>query len=231
MHAINSLLFDKLALFLSELPNIPENYSTYIDSLDCEYINIKSPKALKNAFFEESVRLNALVLTGQFRSFIGAHSYIGEGGYLKQCFIGRYCSIGRRVTIGAGSHSMKNLTTYPGLSKKTPTSPVILENDIWVGDGAIILPGIRIGTGAVIGANAVVTKDVSNFSVVAGSPARHIKYRIDSSLFSSVLDSLWWEYSKDILLETKDLELQDRLMVLNALNKNNFKNYDTYHIS
>ncbi|QFT53812.1 CatB-related O-acetyltransferase [Microbulbifer sp. THAF38] len=226
----NPLIFDKLYCFLAELPIISSSFSTSISLNDCQNINVKKTKSLSNTYFEESVRLNSSVLLGQYKTFIGAHSYVGEGGYLKQSFIGRYCSIGRRVTIGAGSHEMTNLTTYPGLSKKNPTNPVILENDVWVGDGVVILPGVRVQTGAVIGANSVVTKDVEAFSVIAGAPARHIRYRIDPSLFDFIKTSNWWEYPKDILSETKNLELIDRLHVLKAFPKEKYKKYGTYSL-
>ncbi|WP_444888151.1 CatB-related O-acetyltransferase [Microbulbifer sp. JMSA008] len=225
-----ALLLEKLENFLSELPSLPNSFSIPIRSRDCAKNGVKRSNAPKYAFFEESIRLNSPVLEGQYKSFIGAHSYMGDGGYIKQSFIGRYCSIGRRVSIGPGSHVMTNLTTSPNLSKKELKKPTVLENDVWVGDGAVILPGVRVNLGAVIGANAVVTKDVKSFSVVGGAPARHIKYRVDPSLFTSIIESCWWEFSKEILVEMKNLEIQDRLNVLKAFNIKDYKNYETFRL-
>lgn len=68
----------------------------------------------------------------------------------------------------------------------------MIGNDVWIGSDAIILRGVRIGDGAVVGANAVVTKDVKAFEVVAGVPARHLKFRFPEEQQAAILDSAWW---------------------------------------
>ncbi|MGY4106518.1 CatB-related O-acetyltransferase [Aeromonas encheleia] len=175
---------------------------------------IDIPKNIK-CMTEEGVRLKSPYL-GNGTLFIGAYSYMNDGGYIRDdVFIGRYCSIGRRVTIGAGMHSMSGLSTSPYLrgsraraynedernrvKLRTNGSTTIIENDVWIGDGAIICPGVKIKTGAVIGANSVVTRDVECYSIYAGSPAKKIGQRFEDLVISALLDTKWWESSLETL--------------------------------
>ncbi|WP_417697038.1 CatB-related O-acetyltransferase [Psychromonas sp.] len=155
---------------------------------------------------------------------IGAYSYI-VSGFLCGVTIGRYCSIAEDVQIGRQSHPLDWLSTspftyrasefvvssaknFPERSLKTapsfkvqPTKLVktVIENDVWIGHGAFIKPGVKIETGAVIAAYSVVTKDVKAYSVVGGNPAKHIKYRFASDVITKLLNSKWWLYSPKVL--------------------------------
>lgn len=112
---------------------------------------------------------------------IGA--YCNFGGYnhitcTKQIIIGNNVLTGRWVTISDNNHgdtSEESLHLPPSKREVISKGPVIIEDDVWIGDKATILAGVRIGKGAVIAANAVVTKDVPEYSVAAGNPARIIK--------------------------------------------------------
>jgi acetyltransferase-like isoleucine patch superfamily enzyme len=141
-------------------------------------------------------------------NFIGAHSYMNDGGYLRNfVMIGRYCSIGRRVTIGAGMHSVDGLSTspvLPGRPRVQPGDPslrlsqkrpafTVFESDVWVGDGAIILPGVQVGLGSVIGANSVVTRDTVPYGVYAGAPARLIRRRFTDEICEALQATQWWD--------------------------------------
>lgn len=175
---------------------------------------IDIPKNIR-CMTEEGVRLKSPYL-GNRTLFIGAYSYMNDGGYIRDdVFIGRYCSIGRRVTIGAGMHSMSGLSTSPSIRgiacniyNEQQRSSIrlqirnkftIIENDVWIGDGAIILPGVIISTGAVIGANTVVNKDIPPYSIVAGSPMRAIGRRFDDNVVDCLINSRWWDYDKKTL--------------------------------
>lgn len=141
---------------------------------------------------------------------IAENCYFGFGTYLNKSFvrssvrIGRYCSIGRNVTIGSGSHDIKNITCSPyfklenssmKLVSVNPVLRTIVGNDCWIGDYAYIMSGIKIGHGAVIGANSVVTHDVEPYTIVVGSPARKIKYRFQNFIIEELLRTCWWEKS------------------------------------
>jgi carbonic anhydrase/acetyltransferase-like protein (isoleucine patch superfamily) len=76
---------------------------------------------------------------------------------------------------------------------------------VWIGHGALVLAGVKVGTGAIIGAGAVVTHDVPDYAIVGGVPARVIRYRFDVPLRERLLKSRWWELSDEWLEEHVDL--------------------------
>lgn len=123
--------------------------------------------------------------------------------------IGNYCSIAKNVTIQENNHNVARFTTYY-LNKNVLKSAaedniskgsIKIGHDVWIGDGAKVLSGVNIGTGAIIGANSVVTKDVPPYSIVVGVPGRVIKYRFGEATIAKLLDSQWWEFEKDELAE------------------------------
>lgn len=173
----------------------------------------------KNTVFEPPCALKWMSISHSLH--LGAFSY-GVSGFYFGCRIGRYCSFGEEVQIGRHPHAMHWISTSPHFHapfknvldmeppdgvKLTPVKdfkrkarPVeakltIVENDVWIGHGAFVLPGVTIGTGAVVGAMAVVTKDVPPYAVVVGSPARIMKYRFPPKQVEALLASKWWEFA------------------------------------
>jgi acetyltransferase-like isoleucine patch superfamily enzyme len=138
----------------------------------------------------------------------GAYSY-GEGlipgAFPPGVTIGRYVSIASGVRVFLRNHPLERLSLHPffynrrlGFLKEDSIAGGTLEigHDAWLGERAIITPGCaRIGTGAVVGAGAVVTKDVPDFGIVAGNPARLIRYRFPENTREIILASRWWELS------------------------------------
>ncbi len=125
---------------------------------------------------------------------IGSHTYVGYGCFLS-ANIGRYCSIANNVTIGPGEHPLHFPSTSAVFFEKSFDLKALkchVSSDVWIGSGAIILRGVTLGTGSVIGANAVVTKDVEPYSIVVGSPARVIRFRFSPDKIAILLESKWW---------------------------------------
>ena len=127
--------------------------------------------------------------------------------------IGTFCSIacGAKFLFNSANHSMKSLSTYPfpiffdewGLDKMQVATAwdnkgdIVIGNDVWIGYEAVILAGVMIGDGAVIGARAVVTKDVPPYTVVGGVPAKEIKKRFSQQTIEELLRLKWWDWDED----------------------------------
>jgi acetyltransferase-like isoleucine patch superfamily enzyme len=139
-----------------------------------------------------------------FNSKIGAFSSIGRYTKITHSQIGRYCAISWDCTINALRHPQSNLTisAFPYVpevgnfvSKREQSyAEVIIGHDVWIGANTVIMPGVSIGNGAIIGAGAVVTKDVPDFAIVAGVPARLIKYRFDNDVIEALREVQWWDW-------------------------------------
>lgn len=128
-------------------------------------------------------------------SSVGAYSYLGGGAYLIATQVGRYCSIANGVKIGGMEHSWWWGSTSPRLSDQNISSKItVIEDDVWVGSNAVIRQGTRIGRGAVVGAGAIVLKDVPPYSIVAGVPAKEIRKRFDDDTIHKITATRFWEY-------------------------------------
>lgn len=149
------------------------------------------------------------------REFFKLRYSIDVGLYSYGCFdsdrialgttIGRYCSFANTARIFNGNHGIEFLSLHPYLynvrlgcvdSEHILRSRCIVEDDAWVGHASIVLPHVRmIGRGSVIGAGSVVTRDVPRYAIVAGNPARLIRYRFPDSVIDAVESSKWWKLS------------------------------------
>lgn len=154
---------------------------------------------------------------------IGKYTFLNGEAYLEHVDIGSYCSIGRDLRIISGNHDMTDFSTFPfwAFNKKTPFSiyhsvgaseaelvteskHTYIDHDVWIGSFVGIIGGVHIGTGAVIGAGSIVTKDVPPYAIVAGCPAKVIRYRFDEDKQKKLLDSKWWEYDAEKLVNKWD---------------------------
>lgn len=148
-------------------------------------------------------------------SRIGCYSYIGVGSFVLSADIGKFCSGARGLTLGASGHHLDRATTHtfpwlpvdggfvdrPGLLVER----VHIGHDVWIGCNAIILSGLRIGNGAVIGAGAVVTRDVPDYAVVGGIPAKTIRLRYTGELAARLSALSWWEWPHEVVRENVGL--------------------------
>lgn len=141
---------------------------------------------------------------------IGRYSYVSGNAQVSDCEIGSFCSVGPEVLIGLSVHPLDYISTYPGFyapervscrtnlvnAKKiqiVEQAPIRIGNDVWIGARAIVLGGIQVGDGAVIGAGAVVTKNVAPYEIVGGVPARLIRQRFSDEIVAKLLDLRWWD--------------------------------------
>jgi len=119
--------------------------------------------------------------------------------------IGRYCSFARNISILAGNHPLELRSTHPffynsqlGYVQTTtiPRTKLAIGNDVWIGYNAVILPSVSlIADGAVIGAGSIVVDIVPPFAVVAGNPARPVRYRFRKETADRIIESQWWNKS------------------------------------
>ena len=123
--------------------------------------------------------------------------------------IGKFCQIaaGVEFMMNDANHQMNAVTTFPfytleGWDMEAPPASempckgdTVIGNDVWIGQNAVILPGVQIGDGAIIGANSVVGTDVAPYTIAAGNPARVIKKRFDDELIELMLQFRWWDKS------------------------------------
>ena len=123
--------------------------------------------------------------------------------------IGRYCSIANTARLVDANHPVGRLTTHPFLylpefgvvaEHGVRPNPQVLEDDVWLGHNATVLPGCQnIGRGAVIGAGSVVTSEVPRYAVMAGGPAKLIRYRFSPLVRAAIEATHWWELDKQPL--------------------------------
>lgn len=134
--------------------------------------------------------------------------------------IGRFCSIacGAKFLFTSGNHTLRSLSTYTfpiffdewNLDKSRiceawdNKGDIELGNDVWVGYEAVILSGVKIGSGAIIGTRAVVTKDVPPYTVAAGVPAKPIRRRFDDSTIETLEKLRWWDWRDEKLAAAID---------------------------
>lgn len=127
--------------------------------------------------------------------------------------IGKFCSIacGAKFLFNCANHSLRSLSTYTfplfydewELDKADVASAwdnkgdIVIGNDVWIGFEAVIMAGVHIGNGAIIGARAVVTKDVAPYTIVGGVPARTIRKRFDDATISRLESLRWWDWPKE----------------------------------
>ncbi|MEK5040732.1 DapH/DapD/GlmU-related protein [Sporosarcina sp. FSL K6-3457] len=131
--------------------------------------------------------------------------------------IGAFCSINYTASIGSKNHPIKFVSTHPFLynanrgfiesdnTEYRMDNKVIIGNDVWIGAHAVILPGVSIGNGAIVGAGAVVTKDVPPFAIVGGVPAKIIRYRFKQDIIEAMQEIKWWNWTDEKIKSNLDL--------------------------
>lgn len=146
---------------------------------------------------------------------LGDYSYVVNDSDIAYASIGKFTSIAAMTRINPGNHPMQRASQahftyrasayFDGASDEADFFAwrrghrVTIGHDVWIGHGAIVLPGRTIGAGAVIGAGSVVTKDVPDYAIVAGNPARPIRQRFTDSIADRMLALAWWDWPHEKL--------------------------------
>ena len=181
----------------------------------------------------------------QSKIIVGKYTYghqslnIIEYGNGKNLYIGKFTSIapGVKVFLDYGDHNSSLTTSYPfqvlynnifngkkySIVNNQNKGDVNIGNDVWIGMDTLILNGIKIGDGALIGANSVVTKNVKPYEFVAGNPAAHIKYRFDKEIIELLQELKWWDLEEKkikeimpMLLSQPEKEILKKLIEQNS---------------
>lgn len=147
--------------------------------------------------------------TSFISSSMDRHSFCGYDCDVYLAEIGGFTSIANGVVLGGARHPMEwvgmSPVFYAGRDsvkakfaehKLMPPAAVKIGHDVWIGRSAIVLAGVTVGDGAVVGAGSVVTKDVPPYAIVAGNPARLIRYRFDESVIRKLEEIKWWNFSE-----------------------------------
>lgn len=141
------------------------------------------------------------------RNVLYHYPFIGD-----KLIIGRFCAIARGVkfVMNGAHHRTSALSTFPfhifnngweGTAPQNSDLPykgdMVIGNDVWIGFEAVLMPGVKIGDGAIIGARSVVTHDVAPYTVVAGNPARFVRQRFPDAVVAELLSIRWWDWSAE----------------------------------
>lgn len=155
------------------------------------------------------------------------YDFIGD-----RLIIGKFCAIGRGVEflMNGANHRMNAVTTYPfsimrhGWEKVTPTladlpfkGDTIVGNDVWIGQNVTVLPGVKIGDGAIIAANAVVARDIPPYSIAGGNPARVFRQRFEDELIEFLLELKWWNWPAEKIFVNLEILSSDDLERIRTL--------------
>lgn len=145
-------------------------------------------------------------------SKIGKYSYIGYACNIYNVEIGSFCSIAERCFLGGAQHPVEFISTSPVFHKGknilrknfsehdvSEGKKIVIGSDVWIGSGVFVKTGVKIGTGAVIGMGSVVTHDVEPYSIVAGNPAKLIRYRFEKNIREKIIETEWWNLEEEVL--------------------------------
>lgn len=150
--------------------------------------------------------------------------------------IGKYCAIasGVKFIMNGGNHKIDCFSTYPfgyfgngwevGLPKPGDLpykGDTVIGNDVWIGYDSLIMPGVKIGDGAIIASKSVVTKDVPPYTIVGGNPAKIVKKRFEDEVIELLLQLKWWDWSNEEITKNIPILVSNDIASLKELKKNN----------
>jgi phosphonate metabolism protein (transferase hexapeptide repeat family) len=144
---------------------------------------------------------------------VGDFSYFERHAEAIYTTIGKFCSIAANTRINALEHPIERITSHKvsyrpneyfrwlgvdtAFKTRRQAKAVTIGHDVWIGHGAVVMPGVRIGNGAIVGANAVVTRDVGAYEIVAGVPAKVLRLRFAPDICQRIEALQWWDWPVD----------------------------------
>lgn len=182
-----------------------------------DYVSVGDYSKIEASRLRERVRIDRNNYV--YGSDIGRHSYTGSNTKIIRAEVGSFASISWNVSIGGANHDYTRMTTHAFLYNDVDClrpegmPPVydrfketcVIGHDVWIGTGAIILRNVTIGTGAVVAAGAVVTADVPPYAIVAGVPAKILKYRFSEERIAELQEMGWWDWPDEKIRENIEL--------------------------
>lgn len=184
-----------------------------------EQVSIGNDTNIVNSTLQNNVIINRRNFVNDTE--IGNFSYTGINTIINFSRIGKFCSIARNVDIGGFNHDYDKVTTMPIFRLNNllggevvfdnNTSYCTIGNDVWIAAGVNILHSVTIGSGAIIGAGAVVTKDVEPYSIYAGVPAKKINQRFSDEIVADLLEIQWWNWPFELINQNRDLMFHSRV--------------------
>ncbi len=148
---------------------------------------------------------------------VGDFSYFERHAEAIYTTIGKFCSIAANARVNALEHPIERITSHKvsyrpneyfrwlgvdaAFKARRQAKSVTTGHDVWIGHGAVVMPGVSIGNGAIVGANAVVTRDVGAYEIVAGTPARFLRRRFTPEIALRIEKFAWWDWPVDRLAD------------------------------
>ena len=192
------------------------------DSIFGDDVEVKDGCNVFQAEFENSVVIYPHCTLSNVRC--GAFSYVNEHSLLRGVHVGRFTSIAPHFLCGYGEHPTHLVSTSPVFysPRRNQSVPTFTEkdyfdeqretaigHDVWIGARVYVKDGVMIGNGAIVAAGAVVVKDVPDYAIVGGVPAKVIRYRFSEEIIKELLEHEWWNRSEGELREAQPLFASD----------------------
>lgn len=185
----------------------------WLASADYDFSKLRSWK--QNVKVGKNVRISPVYLLSDVE--IGEYTYISTNSFVANTKIGKFCSIGPNFLCGWGVHPTNGLSTSPifyskeakytfSKENKIDEHPQItIGNDVFIGANATVLEGIKIGDGAIIGAGAVVSKDIPPYAIAVGCPIQIKNYRFSEEVIAKLQKIKWWDFDEEKLQEVEQM--------------------------